>query len=221
MASMSEQPPDRAEIDAAQRRIAALLRTVEQPAPPALHARIEALTSAQRAPRAARRMPAFALAGIAAAVAVIALVVVRGSVTPPTAFAAAGVALRSPTGPAPSSLVAAGTTIAFPQWSSRGWPSTGTRSDTLGGRTVTVEFYRSWSAGTLGYAIVSGAPLRWGAGGHAVTRGGSSYWVMRSRAGAQIIAWVQDDHTCVLASRRASSTALLALAVAQDRPLSS
>jgi hypothetical protein len=142
-------------------------------------------------------------------------------VTPPTAFAAATVALKPSTGPAPGSLVAAGTTIAFPQWSARGWPSTGTRSDSLGGRSVTVEFYRSWAAGTLGYAIVSGAPLHWGAAGHAVRRSGSSYWLMGRRAGAQIVAWVQDGHTCVLVSRSASSTALLALAVAQDRPSSS
>jgi hypothetical protein len=220
MASMSEQPPDHAEIAAAQERIAALLRSVEQPAPPALHARIEALT-AGRVTRTRRPSPVFGLAGVCAAALVIVLVLVGGSVTPPTAFAAASVALKSPTGPAPGSLVAAGTTIAFPQWSARGWPSSGTRSDSLGGRTVTVEFYRSWAAGTLGYAIVSGAPLHWGAGGHAVARGGSSYWLTGREGGAQIVAWVQDGHTCVLASRTASSTELLALAVAQDRPSSS
>jgi len=38
---------------------------------------------------------------------------------------------------------------------------------------------------------------------------------MRSR-GAQVVAWVQQGHTCVLASRTASPATLLRLAVAQD-----
>jgi hypothetical protein len=106
--------------------------------------------------------------------------------------------------------------ITFPRWSSRGWPSRGTRSDRLGGRTVTTEFYRSYANGTLGYAIVSGAPLRWGAGGQQVTSGGTPYLLISS-AGAQVVAWVQDGHTCVLASRSAPAAMLLALAVAEKR----
>jgi hypothetical protein len=147
---------------------------------------------------------------------VVAVVGLGGGTTAPTALRASLVALARPTAPAPRSLVAAGTTIAFPQWSERGWPGVGTRSDRIGGRTVTTEFYRSYEAGTLGYAIVSGAPVRWGAGGRTVTLRGAEYRVMNA-GGAQIVAWVQDGHTCVLASRTATDAALVALAVAQDR----
>ena len=126
------------------------------------------------------------------------------------------VALARPTANAPVTLVAAGTTIAFPNWAHRGWPSTGLRSDRLGGRAVTTEFYRSYEAGTLGYAIVSGAPLDWGGAGSSVVLSGEHYVLIRS-GGAQLVSWVQQGHTCVLASRTASAKTLLALAVAQER----
>jgi hypothetical protein len=221
---MSEHPDrDRAEAD--EQRIVALLRAVEAPAPPALHQRIEALTASRRpratggrARRRRLRIPSFALAGAFAAAVALAIVLATGPGTsPPTALAASRLALAHPTGPAPRALVAAGTTIVFPHWSARGWPSVGARSDALGGRRVTTEFYRSYEAGVLGYAIVSGPPLRWGGGGHVVGVGRADYTVM-SAAGAQVVTWVQAGHTCVLASRTASAATLVRLAVAQDRP---
>jgi hypothetical protein len=222
MGSMPEQP-DRDLVAADEQRIGALLRAVEAPAPAALHQRIAELGAARQAPRTrwpfliGTRAPAFAFAGaFAAAVAVVAVVALDSGTTPPTALRASLVALAKPTAGTPPSLVAAGTTISFPQWSTRGWPGAGTRSDRIGGRTVTTEFYRSYDAGTLGYAIVSGAPLRWGAGGHTVAHRGAEYRVMNA-GGAQIVAWVQDGHTCVLASRSATDAMLVALAVAQDR----
>ena len=115
-----------------------------------------------------------------------------------------------------AALVAAGTRIAFPDWSARGWPSAGVRRDRLGGRAVTTEFYRSDAPATIGYAIVSGAPLRWGSpAARCVAHG--EYRLLRA-GGAGIVAWVQDGHTCVLASRSAPPATLLALAVAQDAP---
>jgi hypothetical protein len=214
---MSEHP-DRERVAADEQRIVALLRAVEAPAPAALHQRIAALNAASRPRRRRPRAPVFGFAGAFAAAAVaLTIVLVTGTGgAAPSALAASRLALERPTGPAPAALVAAGTTIAFPQWSNRGWPSTGTRSDTLDGRTVTTEFYRSYDAGTLGYAIVSGSPLRWGAGGRVVPRAGADYRVISS-GGAQIVTWVQDGHTCVLASRTASAATLVALAVAQDR----
>jgi len=141
--------------------------------------------------------------------------VLKGGPAPPTVLRVSTVALARATGPAPRSLVAAGTSIAFPQWSARGWPTRGARRDSLDGRTVTTEFYSSYRNGMLGYAIVSGAPLKLGAGWHAVTLSATRY-ELTSAAGAQVVAWVQDGHTCVLASRTASAATLLALAVAQD-----
>ena len=216
MGSMSEQP-DRERVAADEQRIAALLRAVETPAPAVLHERIAALNAASRARRRRPRAPVlgFASAFAAAAVALIIVLATGTGSAAPSALAASRLALERATGPAPAALVAAGTTIAFPQWSDRGWPSAGTRSDTLGGRTVTTEFYRSYDSGTLGYAIVSGAPLRWGAGGRVVSRAGADYRVISSD-GALIVTWVQDGHTCVLASRTASAATLVRLAVAQD-----
>jgi hypothetical protein len=223
MGSMPEHP-DRGRADADEQRIGALLRAVEAPAPTALHQRIAAITAghvasstAGRRRRVRARAPSFAFAGAFAAAVALAIVLVAGTGSAaPTALAASRLALEPPTARAPAALVAAGTTIAFPHWSARGWSSVGTRSDALGGRTVTTEFYRSWKVGTLGYAIVSGPPLRWGGGGHDVGVGGADYRVM-SAAGARIVTWVQAGHTCVLASRTASSATLVALAVAQDR----
>jgi hypothetical protein len=216
MGSMPEHP-DRDRVAADEQRIGALLRAVEAPAPAELHQRIAALNAGSRARRLRPHAPAFGFAGAFAVAAGLAIVLLVGTgSSPPSALAASRLALEQPTGPAPGALVAAGTAIPFPHWSGRGWPSVGARRDTLGGRTVTTEFYRSYDAGTLGYAIVSGPPLRWGAGGRVIARAGADYRVLSS-AGAQVVTWVQDGHTCVLASRTASAATLVALAVAQDR----
>ncbi|MGA3361866.1 MAG: hypothetical protein ABSD82_07535 [Solirubrobacteraceae bacterium] len=211
--------PEREQIAADERRIGELLRAVEAPAPARLQQRIGELNNARaaRARPRRRRRPLIAVAvGFAAGI-VLALVL-RGAPAPapPTALRVSTIALERATGPAPYRLTAAGTTIAFPQWSSLGWPSLGTRSDSLDGRKVTTEFFRSYGGtGTLGYAIVSGAPLPWGAAGRTLTHGGAHYWA-DAHAGAQILAWVQGGHTCVLVSRAASAATLLALA-AQER----
>ena len=207
-----------------EQRIGALLRAVEAPAPAALHQRIAAITAGHLASatggparRRRRRASSFAFAGAFAAAVALAIVLVAGTGSAaPTALAASRLALERPTAGAPRTLVAAGTTIAFPHWSARGWSSAGTRSDPLGGRTVTTEFYRSWDAGTLGYAIVSGAAAALGRRRARRSRAGADYRVM-SAGGAQIVTWVQAGHTCVLASRTASAATLVALAVAQDR----
>ena len=205
--------PDRVSAD--EQRLRALLRAVEAPAPGPLRARIADL-NAELPARRRRRQPALAFGGAfaTAAAAAVALVLLLGGGGAPTAVRAAQLALAKPSAAAPARLTATGTEIAFPDWSTTGWPSTGVRHDSLGGRAVTTEFYRSAGA-TIGYAIVSGAPLRWGSSGQQVTRSHAEYQLLRS-GGANVVAWVQDGHTCVLASRSASSTTLLALAVEQD-----
>ncbi len=203
--------PDRERAAADERRISVLLRAVAVPAPPALQARIAALAGE---PRRGRFTLALALSGSLAAGVVVIALALSGATVAPTALRVSQVALEHPTGPAPAALVAAGTRIAFPQWSARGWPSDGTRSDRLAGRTVTTEFYNSYGGGALGYSIVAGAPLRWGTRGRIVTRSGGRYWIAGA-GGAAVVAWVQAGHTCVLASRSSSSATLLGLAVAE------
>jgi hypothetical protein len=220
MSSMSEHP-ERDRVAADEQRIGALLRAVEAPAPAALQQRIAELAAGRRRRLPAvrgLRAPSLAFAGaFAAAIAAVVVLLTSGSTAPPTALRASQVALAAPTGPAPTSLIAVGTRIRFPRWSGRGWPTAGTRIARIGGRTVTVEYYRSYGSGRLGYAIVSGAPLRLGSSGWTtVARSGGEYRVARA-GGAEIVVWVQDGHTCVLASQTASSETMLKLAVAQDR----
>jgi hypothetical protein len=213
---MPEQPDSHSLVADAQ-RIAALLHAVETPAPETVHARIAELAATHRGRRRRRRAPVFAFAGaFVAAVVVVVVLAVDTTTSPPTALRVSQLALARWTAPAPRSLMATGTSIAFPRWSARGWPSRGARRDQIGGRAVTTEFYSSYPSGTLGYSIVSGPPLRWGGSGPTVTRSGTRYLLLRTSR-VQIIAWVEDDHTCVLASRSASVARLLALAVDQTR----
>jgi hypothetical protein len=215
---MSEQP-DRDRVSADEERLGELLRAVEAPAPASLHAQVGRLIEGHQ-PRRRFVSPRPALAFTAAAgviaATVVAIVLATSAASAPTALGASRLALAAPTGPAGHRLVASGTAIAFPDWSARGWPSTGARHDSFGGRTVTTEFYRAYhSTEEIGYAIVSGAPLRWGSSARMVTRRHGEY-VLLSSGGARIVAWVQDGHTCVLASRTVSSETMLELAVAED-----
>ena len=207
-------PSDRVEAD--ERRLRELLHAVEAPAPAPLQALI-AQRNAAPPSRRRLRMPALAFGGAfatAAAAAAVLAVLVAGGTSAPTALRAARLALAQPRASAPARVVATGTDIAFPDWSRTGWPRTGLRRDSLGGRAVTTEFYGS-GASSIGYSIVSGAPLRVGSGGQTVQRSRAEYRLLRSD-GANVVAWVQQGHTCIVASRTAPASTLLRLAVEQD-----
>jgi len=211
--------PDPAQIAADEQRIGELLRAVEAPAPAALKHRI-AERNAARKPWW-QTAPAFGLgiAGAAAAACVaLVLALTSGSSTATqTVVGTSKLALARPTAPATGSTVASGTSIVFPDWSGRGWPTEGVRHDRRDGRAVTTVFYRAYNhPGTLGYSIVSGAPLPWGAGGATRVVKGARYTVIASH-GTRIVTWVQDGHTCILASRTTPTRTLVALAVAEQQ----
>ena len=220
MGQMPEEPETGRQA-ADEQRIAALLHAVESPAPDTLYAFTNQLIEgSQTQPRSVRRrrrviiIDSVALA--AAAVAVVVALIFAAGTSPPTALRTARIALASATGPAPHALVASGTRIAFPDWTPLGWPTSGARSDRLGGRTVTTEYYRAYmAAGAVGYSIISGAPVQWGENGRTVTRAHGDYMLLTS-GGAHIVAWVQGGHTCIIASRTASDATLLSLAADQD-----
>jgi hypothetical protein len=215
MASMSDLP-DREQIAADERRLGELLRAVDAPAPSRLQARIAARNERRPWWQGAPAL-ALGLAGAATAACValiIALTQSTGSAAP-TVAGASRLALAPSTHPARHGIVASGTNIAFPDWSSHGWPSTGTRSDKLQGRAVTTVFYR-YEGRRVGYAIVAGAPLRWGANAVTTSAGGRRYGVIFTNGG-QVVTWVQDGHTCIIASRTASARSLLALARVEQR----
>jgi hypothetical protein len=211
--------PDPNSAAADEQRIALLLRAAEVAAPRELHEQVATLV-ARSAPRR-RRRAAFTLGAAVAAAAAAAAIVLPATPGAPTALRISQVALERASRPAPRGLVAAGTNIVFPQWASRGWPAAGTRSDHVDGRTVTTEVYTAYDNPeapgpdvTLGYAIVSGAPLDYGATGRLTTRTGVRYWLAHA-GGANIVVWEQAGHTCVIASRSTPATELLKLAVAE------
>jgi hypothetical protein len=219
MGSMPD-PPDRDRAAADEQRIAALLRAVEVPAPVELRRAIAERNAAVPQRQWWRQGPAIGLglAGAAAGACVaLILVLTSGSAAaPPTVVRASLVALERPAQPARGGLVAAGTTIAFPDWSHAGWPASGIRRSSIGGRAVTTEYFRAYdSSSRFGYAIVAGSPIGWGAAGRAHVVHGEAYAEI-DWGGSRIVTWVQDGHTCILASRSTPSRTLLALAAAQE-----
>jgi hypothetical protein len=220
------QSPELTAAYAEQERAVTMLRTLEEPAPASLRARVDELTGATAAPRRAPRWRrAFVLPGataIAAAVAAVVVLVSGGGATP-TVPVAARLALASATLPAPPvdphqahnlTLTAAG--IPFPAWGpQRGWTANGARTDTVDGRRITTVFYVGRTGKRIGYAITDGAPLS-GVHGDTVTRYGVRFTLQQSGP-AHLISWVRSGHTCVIAGRSVTFPALLALATADER----
>jgi hypothetical protein len=221
---MSERSPRLTETD-----IASIAATVR--APESLHRRVqEMVADAQRRASARRRlrwaMPVRRPAALAGAAALLATVGVALALTLPgggagralTPQAAAALALAPASAPAPrespsdrSELAASVGGVAFPYWKERfGWRGSGTRSDTLGGRTVRTVFYSNAQGQRIGYAIVAGPAPATGTG-TLVHRWGVSYRISSWR-GASVIAWHRGGHLCVMAGRGVSPRTLLALA---------
>ena len=202
MSAMGE-IPDRDRIAADEPRIGALLRAVEAPAPAgadgerswhrnapsALVARPRVRADASR--RRARQ-PRWRSCSLPAPAA-------------PTVVRAAEVALAAPT--------ARGARDAHRHRHARSASPTGRRwagrrrasvSDSVGGRSLTTEFFRSYDAGTLGYTIVvRGAAAVGREPRPAREVSGERYELICERRQREIVTWVQDGHTCILASRTA------------------
>jgi hypothetical protein len=109
--------------------------------------------------------------------------------------------------------------VAFPYWEDRfGWRAVGTRTDRIGGRTVTTVFYGNHRGQTIGYAIASGANPPRISEGMAVRRGGVRYWVT-SVNDVPVVTWLRDGHLCVVSGRGVSGATLLRLASWTDHGL--
>jgi hypothetical protein len=101
--------------------------------------------------------------------------------------------------------------VSFPYWRERfGWRSSGARSDSVAGRTVTTVFYSDAHGRRVGYAIVSG-PAWTTQGGTVIWHGDTSYRVL-DQHGATVVTWQRDGHLCVVAGRGVSAPTLLRLA---------
>jgi len=198
--------------------VAAAMAHPDAQAPPALR---ESLAAAGPAPRRRSRLArswvlAPGLAVVAAGI--VALVVAlggSGSDRGPSAMQVAAVARLPASAPAPAAiggspprLAARVGTLAFPDYgASYGLRASGRRSDRVGGRAVTTVAYRYRGQTTIAYAIVAGAPIRWGPG-RDITRGGHRYRLSAS-PGRRTVTWTQDGHTCVIDAPSTVSTAQL------------
>jgi hypothetical protein len=101
--------------------------------------------------------------------------------------------------------------VRFPYWGDAfGWHSSGSRADTVDGRSVTTVFYTR-GASHIGYAIYSGVRSPASSGGVVRHERGTEYRV-EARGGEAIIAWTRGGHLCVMSSRSASAAELIRLA---------
>jgi anti-sigma factor RsiW len=184
-------------------------------APPGLQERVRASQAqpARRRPRATRRAAILAIAFVA----VVLVALVRSSGTANVHSVVAVALARGdtpPPGVSPRDHVLLGIAIdrvAFPNWADRGWRTSGSRLDSLGGQEVETVYYRAEGYERLGYSIVGGAPLAIGGARLLARHDGVSYWTIAGTS-ASVVTWRRDGHTCVLASRAAPLSALVALA---------
>jgi hypothetical protein len=222
---MSE-PPPRTESE-----LVEFVRSSDVRAPEELHRRVQALVDAD-SPPARRRLGRDSAGaggrsrlslGLAGAFALVAVAVVvslsGGGAHTLTLHQTSQLTLSAPNAPAPAAstsnrgqLAADVDGIPFPYWEDHfGWRSTGTRSDRIGGRTVTTVFYADGQGRRLGYAIVGGTPAPTLSGGTVVWHDGVPYRLL-SYNGAHVIAWLRNGHLCVVAGRGVDGATLLRLA---------
>ncbi len=213
-AAVARSPELAAEL-AEQRRVVAMLASLDVGAPASLHQRVfrPQARAASGRPRPTSRIAIVAVVLIALVVFAIARPVGHANVRSVVAIALAtgdGV----PPGVSPRDHALLGVAIdrvAFPNWNARGWRTSGSRIDTLGGQQVETVYYSAEGYERVGYAIVGGAALRVTGARRAATLAGVTYSTIRD-GGASVVTWRRDGHTCVLASRHASVSALIALA---------
>ncbi len=215
----------------AQRRTAALVRSIDISAPAALHDSVrEMVAGASRTAgassdrgRLALPRPSALLVGALASAAglIVVLVLALGSSGPstPTILQASVLGLRdaSIAAPeenprAPGQLAISTEGIAYPYWQGRfGWQTAGARSDTLGGRKVTTVFYANSAGQRIGYSIVAGSALPIPGGGHTAVWRGTRFDVLRPGS-ATVVTWRRAGHTCILVGAKVSVKTLLTLA---------
>jgi hypothetical protein len=106
--------------------------------------------------------------------------------------------------------------VSFPYWGGHfGWRSTGTRTDTVDGRSVTTTFYESGHR-RVGYAIVAGNAPSQASGGVVSQHDGTPYRLLTYN-GAPVVTWLREGHLCVVSGRGVDGATLLRLASWDDR----
>ncbi|HEY0517002.1 MAG TPA: hypothetical protein VGD00_07765 [Solirubrobacteraceae bacterium] len=213
-------PPDEAEL-------VELIRSIDEPAPEHLHARVQAMVDQSRAGRgralglalSGRWRIGWAATAAAAVCAALVLAFTGASATGPTLGEATALTLRGPSMRAPEEsavdrthLAAAVDGVAFPYWEHRfGWRATGQRIDSIDGRTIRTVFYTNSAGRQIGYAIVAGRPAPGsGSGGVRWLRG--TRYQLTHEFGAPVVTWQRDGHMCIVSGHGIDANTLLALA---------
>jgi hypothetical protein len=194
------------------------LRSLQLESSPALRARIEARRSSPRRPRARRGWAiGGALAGAAAAVALVAVILLQSGQSSPTIVEASRLSAYPATGqvgtdPANAKLLDARVEgVAFPSWTKEfGWREAGTRTDRLGGRDARTVFYER-PGKRVAYTIVSGPGIHAPAGARATTSNGVHLHTLAD-GDRRVVTWWRDGKTCVLTSSSAGDRELIKLA---------
>jgi anti-sigma factor RsiW len=208
--------------------VATQMLAAEEEVPDSLRTAVGAVSRPRRARTPGSRgfVPRIALAGaVAVAAAVVAAVVMTSGPGAPTVAAAALLATQAQTGPAPPSAGQGGTRLAasvggvpFPDFTRfAGWRAAGTRHGSIGGRDLTVVFYRK-NGRRIGYAIVAGAALARPRAGTTIRIHGVMYQTLRLH-GRLAVTWRRGGRTCVLIGQ-ATGRQLLRLASWPLSPLS-
>ena len=221
--AVSESPRLQAALAAQRRTLSAIGQVGDEPAPPALRARL-ALAHPPRRP-AARLRPAGMMAASLAAVlvAVVVVVITAGS---PSAHASVLEASLVATGPPQADVgsprghsgVLPGVReagLTYPYLRDRfGYRTIGARHDRFAGRTATTVLY-THGGSRVAYEIVSGPPLKLGGAAGKVVRGEIVFHMLRTSHGP-VVTWVRHGHTCILVGRGTTVPVMLRLAYWHD-----
>jgi anti-sigma factor RsiW len=206
-------------LDRQRRSVTATRALADEPAPVSLREAVETRRQAlgRRRGPASRLVPRLAVGGaLGAALVAVLAVVLSGGPGDPTVAAAARLAERPPSGPAPPPVDVSGTKlalavegVAFPDLArSFGWRAVGVRRDKLDGRNAAVVYYAK-DARRIAYVIVAGSGLPRPSGAAGTARGGVLFQTLRVN-GRLAVTWRRAGRTCVLigAARRAELLAL-------------
>lgn len=216
---------------ASQRRVASELRTGGPQVPDRLVSAVQDKVRATYGPRAGgtgrRRLGAGpwwrpAIAGVAVAAVCAAIVIgaigIGAGVSGPSIPAAAALAFKPSTGPAPAArssklLDASYAGVTYPNYAKFSVPSTGIRTDHIGGRPALTVFYRLPDGTRLSYTVFAGKPVPLPGNARSVTYEGVPLRVFTTPSGLSVVTLVRFGRTCVLAAH-ASQDAVLSLAAA-------
>jgi hypothetical protein len=215
--ALAASPELRAALDDQRRAITAVrAANLETHAPMALRERL----SAPARPAPARRQWRLGwVAGIAsalAAVALLAVFVLPSGAGGPSVAEAAAAAARPATQPAPGPggdklLDISVDGVAFPDYAEKfGWKATGSRVDEVDGRSVTTVTYVK-GAQTVQYAIVAGDALDAPKEGQVTNVEGTPVRLLDAD-GRRIATWQRKGRTCVLVSTSSNDATLRELA---------